>query len=268
MFESSNRTYSEFRMLAQAMWLTAICLEALLLFRLWRAQHLRTYLLFSCYLIFVISQDVLRYLVAHSAPTLYPGTFWSTEFIGVFAGCGVVAEVCSIALARYPGVAKIARNLMLLAFSLIVGKIFFTALQGTSGWSVFLILQLERDMRFVQILAILCLLLVLTVYSIPVNRNLRGIMLGYGLFLSFNLVDLSFLERLGGRAQFVASGIQSSAYLAALCIWAVFLWSKSPQPQRRMAGEPAHHGYSDIVSETQERLATMHSEVTSTIQLR
>jgi hypothetical protein len=253
-------------MFAQAIWLAAICLEAFLVFRLWRARQFSAYPLFFSYLSFVLLQDVLRYLVAHYYAFAYPGVYWSTEFLGVFAGCGVVLEFYWDALAQLPGVAKLARFVLLLAFSLTFGKVLFTAMQGAHGWSVLLIVQLERDMRFVQTVAILCLLFLALRYLIPIGRNLRGIILGYGLFLGINIVNLTYLGRFGGDVQLVASWIQASAYFVALCVWTVFLWSYSPQPA--VAGNPLDYDYSQIVDETQERLARTRSEVRGTLHTR
>lgn len=253
-------------MFAQAIWLAGICLEALLVFRIWRARHFRAYPLFFSYLTFVMVQEILRYLVAHSYPSLYPGIYWSTEFVGVFAGCAVVLEFQWIGLAQFPGVAKLARSALLLVFLLTVSKVLLTAMQGAHGWSVLLIIQLERDMRFVQTVVILSLLFLFLRYLIPIGRNLRGIILGYGLFLGINIVNLTYLERFGGAVQFIVSQIQSSAYFVALCIWTVFLWSYAPQPSA--AGSLLNYGYRQIFGETQERLARTRSDVRSTLQIR
>jgi hypothetical protein len=253
-------------MFAQAIWLAAICLEGFLVFRLWRARQFSAYPLFFSYLAFVLLQDVLRYLVGHSYAALYPGIYWSTEFLGVFAGCAVVLEFYWTALAQFPGVAKLARSALLLVFSLTFGKVLFTAIEGTHGWSVLLIVQLERDMRFVQSVAILSLLFLSLVYLIPIGRNLRGIILGYGLFLGINIVNLTYLGHFGGEVQFVASQIQSSAYLLALCVWTAFLWSYSPQPL--VTGNPLNDDYLRIADETGERLARTRSDVSSALDIR
>ena len=55
-------------MFAQAIWLAGICLEALLVFRIWRARNFRVYPLFLSYVTFVLVQEILSYSVAH----LYP----------------------------------------------------------------------------------------------------------------------------------------------------------------------------------------------------
>ena len=253
-------------MFAQAIWVAAIFLEGLLIFRSWQTRLRAAYPLFFSYLAFVLTQDILRYADAHFRPSIYPGTYWTTEFLGVFAGCAVVLEFSWIALAQFPGVAKLARVAVTLAFSLTVGKVLLTALQGSHGWSVLLIVQLERDMRFVQIIAICSLLYLFLRYKVPIGRNLRGIILGYGLFIGINVVNLTYLGMFGGAVQFIASHIQSSAYIFALGVWTVFLWIHVAQPAA--GGMPVGTGYVEILGRTRERLARTRAEVQSSLEIR
>jgi hypothetical protein len=253
-------------MFAQAIWVAAIFLEGLLVFRSWHTRLRCAYPLFFSYLALVLTQDILRYLVAHFSPSIYPEIYWSTEFLGVFAGCAVVLEFHWIGLAKFPGVAKLARFAVMLGFSLTVGKVLLTAMQGSLGWSVLRIIELERDMRFVQIIAICSLLFLFLGYRIPIGRNLRGIILGYGLFLGINIVNLTYLARFGGTVQFIASYIQSSAYFVALCVWTVSLWSYAARA--RAAATPLESGYAEILGRTREQLARTRAEVQSSLEIR
>ena len=253
-------------MYAQAIWLAGISLEALLIFRIWRTRNARVYPLFFSYVTFILVQELLSYLVAHLRPTLYPSFYWSTEFIGVFAGCAVVLEFAWIGLAHFPGVAKLARVALVATFSLTVGKVLLTAMQGALGWSVSLIVQLERDMRFVQIAAILSLLFLFLRYQVPVGRNLRGIIFGYGVFLAISVVNLTYLERLGETAKSLASQIQAAAYFFALCVWTAFLWLRVAQPA--IAVPPLQAGYNEILDRTREQLARTQAEVQSSLEIR
>ena len=253
-------------MFAQVIWLAGISLEALLIFRIWHTRNVRVFPLFFSYVAFIQVQEILSYLVAHLRPAFYPVFYWSTEFIGVFAGCAVVLEFAWIGLAQFPGAAKLARVALIATFSLTVGKVLVTAIQGTLGWTVLLIVQLERDMRFVQIAAILSLLLLFLRYQVPLGRNLRGIIFGYGLFLAINIVNLTYLERLGETVGSMASHIQSSAYFFALCVWTAFLWLRVAQPA--IAEAPLQTGYNEILDRTRTQLARTQAEVQSGLEIR
>ncbi len=253
-------------MFAQAIWIAGITLEALLILRIWRTRNAGVYPLFFSYVTFILAQEILSYVVSHLRPTFYPGFYWSTEFIAVFAGCAVVLEFAWIGLAQFPGAAKLARAALIATFLLTVGKVLLTAMQGTMGWSVSLIVQLERDMRFVQIAVILSLLLLFLRYQVPIGRNLRGIIFGYGLFLAISVVNLTYLERLGETAKSLASHIQASAYFFALCVWTAFLWFRVVQPAADRA--PMQTSYDEIFDRTREQLARTQADVRSSLEIR
>jgi hypothetical protein len=121
-------------------------------------------------------------------------------------------------------------------------------------------------MRFVQIAAIVSLLLLFLRYQVPLGRSLRGIIFGYGLFLAINVVNLSYLERLGDTVKSLASHIQSSAYFFALCVWTAFLWIRVAQPATAPA--PLQTGYNEILERTREQLARTQAEVQSSLEVR
>ncbi len=218
-------------MLAQTIWVLGIFLEGLLLLRSWRARHFLKFPFFFSYVGFVLVQSVIRYGVNKFYPSQYANVYWCTEFVGVVAGCAVVLDFYRIALAEFLGVAKLARSALLLAF-----------------------------------VAIFSLLVLVLYYAIPLGRNLRGMILGYGLFLGISVINLSFFGTFGEEVQSIASFIQSSAYLLALSLWTISLWSYSPR--HAAARKPLSQSYVQIFGETQERLARTRSEVRDSLQVR
>lgn len=230
--------------------------EALLLLRAWRKRTLARFPIFYSYIAFVLLQSVLRTIVRleysqDSKP--YSLTFWSTEFMGVFVGCSIFFEFYKIALAGFPGAGKLARNALLFVFALTIGKVLVTAAHLSAGLSGELIIQLVRDMRFVQLAAIVTLLALFFLYAIPTGRNLLGIVLGYGIFIAVSVLNLVFLDRFRGEALFAARAIQSSSYLFALCVWTVALWSYRPAVAPRLANPAV--AYPILHGATSERLA-------------
>jgi hypothetical protein len=253
-------------MLAQTIWVLGIFLEGLLLFRSWRARHFLKFPFFFSYVGFVLVQSVIRYCVNKFYPAQYANFYWCTEFVGVVAGCAVVLDFYRIALAEFLGVAKLARSVLLSAFVATFVRVLLTSGQGTFSWSPIQTILLARDVRFVAIVAIFSLLVLVLYYAIPLGRNLRGMILGYGLFLGISVINLSFFGRFGEEVQTVASFIQTSAYLLALFLWTISLWCYSPR--RAAARKPLNHSYLQIFGETQERLARTRSEVRDSLQSR
>jgi hypothetical protein len=188
--------------------------------------------------------------------------YWLTEFLGVLIGCGVVLEICRLGLAFFPGAAAVGRNALLISFLLTVGKLFVRP-GITGGWTPMHIIELERDMRFVQIAALLAIVLLFTVYSIPISHNLRGIIVGYGLYIGLSVLNFTFLSYFGESVQVLAVRLQASAYLLALLIWTPTLWRYVPAPGAAVKTPTCT--YQSILSETETRLAQERAALNSAV---
>jgi len=245
-----------------SIWAVAILLEMMLLVRSLRGGYFTRYPIFFSYISFVLLQSTVRLAVFKLEPNWYRGVYWFTEFVGIIAGCSLVFEFYRLVLQGFPGVAKLARAGLMAAFLFTCSKVLFTAAQGTGGWTPALTFLLERDMRFVQIAATLTLVGVVFLYAIPMSRNLKGIILGYGLYLGLVVLNLTYLGVFGERVQFIVTKIQACSYLSALLIWNVALWSYQPIAGR-VAGE--QRSYSAICEETNEQLARTKSAVESVL---
>jgi hypothetical protein len=96
-------------------------------------------------------------------------------------------------------------------------------------------LDLELALRVVQALALVALVALFLFYAIPFGRNLRGILLGYGLFLGESVVWLSFAPRSSESFRAFWSHIQASSYFVVLVVWVLHLWSYAPNPEPNVA---------------------------------
>jgi hypothetical protein len=237
-------------MAALFIWLAGIVLEGAILYRGWRAGGYAKFPLFYSYIGLVFAQSILLYVVIRSRPASYADVYWALEFVDVFVGCGVVLEIYRVGLQEFPGAARLARNALLLVFSLTVGRVFLTAQEGSRKWSTMMTIQLERDMRFVEIAALLTLLVLFLCYAIPTSRNLRGILFGYGVFLGVSILNLTLMRRFGADVQAVASYVQSCTYIFVLAVWTVLLWSRSPET----ASDVPAGTYQEILEQTSSRL--------------
>jgi hypothetical protein len=247
-------------MLDYSIWFATLFLELALLARSLKGDFFKRCPIFYSYISFVFLQSVARFTVYHLRPDWYASVYWFTEFVAIIAGCSVVFEFCRLGLKGYPGVAKMARAGLILAFLFTFSKVFFTAAAGADGWTPALTFLLERDIRFVQIAATVILLGIVLAYRIPIGRNLKGIIFGYGFYLGAVVTNLTFLGWFGERVQGAASRIQASSYLATLLLWTVALWSYE-RVRVEAAAEP--RSYSAICEETREQLAQSKSAVES-----
>jgi hypothetical protein len=240
-------------MLGQIIWWSGITIEAVILARALFGKLLRQYPAFYAYVLFVWMQSLLRFSVHYARPQLYSKIFWITEWLGVLVGCAVVFEIYRVGLRAYPGTARLARNV--LAFVLLLAFVKATVETGNNPlwWSTTSTLDLELALRVVQVLALVALVALFLFYAIPFGRNLRGILLGYGLFLSESVVWLSFVPRSSESFRAFWSHIQASSYFVVLAVWALHLWAYVPNPEPK-ASVLLEEQYQRMAAATNRRL--------------
>lgn len=240
-------------MLNQAIWYGGFALEALLLLRAFQEKVARQYPIFYTYIFFVLLQSSARLLVYQRAPNFYPKVYWATEILGVFVGCAVVFEICRVILAPYPGTARTARNLLGLVFALAVSKALVTASTNSQWWDGSTTMDLELSLRVVQAVAILALVVLFLSYSIPMGRNLRGILLGYGVFVGLSVIQLTFASTASTSFEKFWSHVSPISYDLVLCVWLTHLWSyrENPVPHANVQLEQQ---YQKVATATSQRL--------------
>ena len=222
-------------MLTQIIWWSGVLLELLLLLRGVRSWLVVRFPFFFLYLTFVLAQSLVLFFVYRRYPQHYANSYWYCEFVALCLGSLIIFEIYRVALRPYPGTARIARNVLFFVFALTFARVLVNHSFGSIYWPATTTAELERNLRIVQGFAVLAIAVVLLVYSIPRNRNLNGVLIGYGLLVANSIVQLSLLSHLGVRFQALAWYTQPFAYLVVLGIWTVALWSPAPEPSPRAA---------------------------------
>jgi hypothetical protein len=92
------------------------------------------------------------------------------------------------------------------------------------------LISLERGFRVIQALLLLGIGGVVVYHRIPLNRNLKSMLVGYNLYVSASLIILALRVYIGMRVNPTWRILQPLSYDAALVVWAVGLWSYSPPP--------------------------------------
>jgi hypothetical protein len=240
-------------MLGQTIWWSCIALETFLLVRGFAGRLWARYPVFYAYISFVWLQSLLRFSILHSRPQYYSAVYWITEGLGVLVGCAVVFEIYRVGLAAYPGTARMARNLLGFVFVLASTKALVGAWNDPRWWLISTTVDLERLLRTVQSLAILALVVLFLFYAIPFGRNLRGILLGYGVFVGLSVIQLTFVTDSSSRFHSFWSYASPGSYLIVLGLWAVHLWSYLPSPEPKR-GVRLEEQYQRVAAATGQRL--------------
>lgn len=218
-------------MIQQAIWWGGISLEVALLLRGVFGRLLVRYPVFYTYIFFVCFQDLFRFSIYHVRPQVYAPLYWTTQWLGILTGCGVVFEVYRVGLRAYPGAARMARNLLALVFVLVTTKIVVDTSNDPRWWMLATNNELERALRTVQALGIAALVVLFFFYSIPFGRNLRGVLLGYGVFISQMVIWLTLFPLGTAKYPEFWFSILPASYFAILVIWLTHLWSYAPNPE-------------------------------------
>jgi hypothetical protein len=239
-------------MISLSVWLIGIALELVLVVRGVQKGLLRRFPAFYGYISFVFLSDILLYAI-RSRQHNYFYVYWIVEFLGLTLGCLVFFEFYKVALAAYPGTARMARALVAGLFLIAMVKT-VAATVNVPGWLVNARpSQVEGVLRVCELLAILSLAGLLLFYSIPVGKNLRGILLGYGFFICWSVICLAVVNVGSARFNSLWSYTYSFSYLISLFVWTMHLWSYQPNPVPDRA-IPLEQEYLRVAAATQRRL--------------
>jgi hypothetical protein len=239
-------------MLSISIWSVSIALEVLLVARGVQQKLVRRYPLFYGYVSFVLLSDLVLFpLDSHTHTYLY--LYWISEFLSLTLGCLVFLEFYWTALRPYPGTARMARALLAFLFGAAMVKTVVKILGVPRWWETVTPAEVEGLLRVCQLLAILALTVLFLSYSISFGKNLRGILLGYGLFVSWSVICLSLVDAGVAKSDSLWSLTFSFSYLISLLVWTVHLWSYQPNPVPDRA-IPLEQEYQRIAAATQRRL--------------
>lgn len=236
-----------------------LCLEIGLVFRALRQGLFLRYPTFFSYLSLVALVDLVRYYTYYYNFGSYNGLYWPSQFISLIVGYGVILEILHLTLARHPGAARLARNLVLLIFFLIFAYVGFKALSNPQWTPATTNAELERDLRAAQIAVLAGIVGVIAYFRIPLGKNLKGIVSGYGLFLASSVITLALRSYAGASFEKTWVITQPFVYLICLFLWSFTLWSYHPNPLPRTG--PELSDYSEYSASARTVLASVRSNL-------
>lgn len=212
-------------MLEQILWWAGNLFEGLILWRGVSVGLAKKYPFFYAYLTYVLLESSVRLLVFHGKPEWYGHVYWSTQILSAVFGYVVVWGICAHSLSPYRGAARMARLLLTALFVVLIARLIVAALSDNGLSLPAAAAEIERNVRAVQSALLVIMLAIYVYYGVPLNANLKGILLGYGLYISVSVMVLASRAMLLENHGLVWRYLQPSAYAAALCIWCGFLWS-------------------------------------------
>lgn len=242
------------------LWWLTIALELLILARLFRQKMIGRYPFFVGYLSCVFLGSASGYFVYAFRQEWYGYWYWSWEFLCVIAGYSVVFEIIERGLGEYQGVRKLFRNVALGVFGGIVGFISLQSMRSGNAITLRTSVEVERDLRAAEAVLLALIIAALVYYGIQLGKNLRGIVLGYGLCVATIVIGDAFRAYGGTSVHSVFSAMRSWSYLVSLVIWGAALWSYQPSTLSNRPIEPASN-HQVLVSQTREAVESVRGEL-------
>ena len=188
----------------------------------------------------------------------YAGAYWITELICAVVAFGVTWEIYSQILRPYRGVRRMARTVSFLLLAMVLGRASVELWGASTTLRVSTTLEVEQLMRVLQALLLLGILGLIVHYRLPLGRNIRALLGGYGFYVLCIVVTLTLRLQSTKALHSFADGMQRIAWCTTLGIWCVGMWSYSPNPQPDTSLE---YDYERISKQTTRALGQLRSHL-------
>lgn len=245
-------------MLRLLLWRAGLVLEVLILVRGFASKMVTKFPYFYAYIFCVFGVSFGLYVLYMVSPRSYVYWYWPTQFLTLVAGCGVVLDIVQHGFGFYPGAERVARLACVAIFCATFFYVISKAAMQAGLTPPALTIDLERNLRVIQAVLVATVLSIVFYYRIRLGRNVAGLIVGFGTYVGASLMILAVRAYLGHRFDAPWPILQSSAYLFALMVWTIALWSYSPQAvpsdRTRMDGD-----YEALAGVTREILSSLRS---------
>lgn len=220
---------------------TAILLEALLLWRFARYRLWNHYPHLTLFIVFDLLSNMVLFPVRHQ-PEWFAEAYWRIASISLFLRFLVDWEFFRGVFPRRSALRHIAWKTLLAAE--VIGVPAFLALSWSQAFSLYLVyrhLAIVIDQYFCLTQAILLLIpaSVALYYRVPLGRNLRGLCVGFGIFVLVRSVDFASLQAFHGFTPYWRL-LTPATFIAMIAIWLWAFWDYAPPPRRESSEERSY----------------------------
>ncbi len=221
--------------ISEVIGLSGLALEVCLLWRVALARLVSKYPYFSFYLSCVLLRTIglpvaQWYWVERARPDVYAAYYWNSETVGVLLRCLVVWELFRHTFPSGSALKRIvSRAFGIIALGLVVFT--FGALWSYEAYAKVrsMNLTLDRSFGFAQSIFVLMILLMGRHYGVQLGRNLWGIGVGFGAWMSMSTVNYAMLDLTGSFFPYWQF-VRPLSFIGLLVMWNWALWRASPSP--------------------------------------
>ncbi|MCI0724054.1 MAG: hypothetical protein L0338_34605 [Acidobacteria bacterium] len=209
----------------QAIWAAGLFLELLIVFRGWRTRAFQHYPYFYTYLAYVVLRTVCLYVLLQLKHPAYASVYWHTNTVSLVLFFLVPLEILRHVFRPSHAVKQLAGYVFVAVLLLFGLWILFDSTSPNTFYA-----DLERKLSLAHGVCLLTILLLGRFYALPLGRNVWGLALGFGIYVSVSILNFSALDLLKSFLP-VWQLVRPISFDAMLAVWAWALWSPSSSPE-------------------------------------
>jgi hypothetical protein len=203
-----------------------LLLEVCILWRALRAHLWRHYPFFYAYLGFVFFYNtVTLFVLAQLRFSAYAVAYWLGDACAVLLWFFITWEVFRHTFLPAPAVRRVVGRVLWILLIGLTAALFFASKSPGLFFA-----DLERKAGFVQAVLLMATILLARYYAMPMGRNIWGMALGLGMFVSVSIVNFAALELVKSFFPYWRL-IRPLSFIGMMGIWVWALWSYAPNPK-------------------------------------
>lgn len=217
------------------LWVAQPILQTGILVLMLRRGMRERFPMFFHYTIFQVLSSVGLMGVYRFQPEMYFNIYWTVAAVSAFLSYAVIFELFSEAFRPYASLRDLGRIMFRwsIAVMSVVGVVLMLSAPGHGSDAVIDgILSLERAIRITQCAMLLLLYLFSSHLGLTWRNHLYGLVVGYGVYASTELVLVSLRSRFGVEWAPTWSLLHAFAYTGAVVLW--FGYVLRPEAQRNL----------------------------------
>lgn len=224
-------------MLTLLFWV-GLMVQALIISRGISGRLAARYPYFFLHIYSVLIATIVCYALILSAPQSYATFYWSAQFLTMLTGCGIILEVLRHVVSFEPDTRQYVRALrcgLYVAIAVLIATLAWTLRHPYGTISK---VNIERDFRLVQSFFLLAISALVAYRGLVMGKNLKGMFLGYGLYVAASLTVLAVRSYEGPSVDGIWTAAQPVAYFICLSIWLFSMWTYDPSPSPTVFARP------------------------------
>jgi hypothetical protein len=209
---------------------SAFLLEGLLILRGARSRVFRQLPLFRSYIVYCFCTVLGLYLIYWLDRKEYASAYWLCYLVSILVEFTVLAEISDQIFQPFPAIRNLGRALTVL-ISVALGLLYILPpILGSAGRDR-LLLDFALRASVTKAIILAALFYMARHYDCQVGKNVRGLMLGFSIYVATSVAIWASAEAFGSALfAHLLWFMEPLAFLLCLLVWTVSLWHFAPMP--------------------------------------